>query len=983
MASCILPTGLLVQGSVVCTTVIGRGPRFSADHVATSSYLNRTRKVSETCSDHQRIEHHLLSANIIHGSGSAIWSESVRCVVSGRARVKHSVSSSKCSTEFRYTSHLFGTQYLSTPHKNVVPFRRKCGLLQEKFSREYRCRSVGGGDGEPYEEDLVEDRRPYSSSSRHQDAGNDSMDRDKSWSRMQSAQVLTGGVLLQGNDSSHERATHGQTPQLPPVLRILWQVALVCCAAFCVSVFLKGRPSLMGNVTTMRLAEQAKKAAIASWPKILLFSTVLKKHGVILCALLGVSAFFSLAETSITTLWPWKVRELAERENEGELYRPLRNDVSRYLTTILVGTTVVNIAATAIVTDAATEMFGEAGVGIATAVMTVLLLIFTEITPKNVAVHNADKVISWIVRPVFWLSVIIDPFGRVCKGISAQLLSLFGFKSSGEPFVSEEELKQMVRGAELSGSIEETEGEMIENVFNIDKKPVREIMTPLVNAVLISAQATLKEFKDVWSEHQFSRVPVYEGRVDNVVGVAYAMDLLDYLDDPKYYRTLRVEKIMHNPALFIPEMCNVANLLREFRIRKVHMAVVLNEYGGTVGEEIRNKTGYIQRRGEGVYDVDTSTSVDFFEEQLELNLSSEQDSYHFDTVSGFVCQIFGHIPRTGEAMDVMLKVREDDEKRREEEDGQHHHHAEHSNWRANQFVRYKVEILTGTHRRVQSVRFTRLPDLLDRSKEDRERERERDKEEEWQRERQRVEAMEKEEEKRSSYRLRELSAGGGGVEDHDDDDAHGYAPRSPWRGPHNPCQVVDEDYRHHQHQHHESSGSASAGGHQGEEPHMHGRVSAAAAPAGMEARYVDELGERAGESGASEHSLGGGNGHGQASSRGQQRPPDASYLDEDGVDGYDWSLLDEAEEQDVGKGDLELLMLQDEAELAAVAAAEDSAQLQQWDEKGKEIEIKRLRRRRERAEAVAELRRQHMQMLNRREAEVEKDVREVDRREAR
>ncbi|KAM5553643.1 hypothetical protein ABKV19_025732 [Rosa sericea] len=141
-----------------------------------------------------------------------------------------------------------------------------------------------------------------------------------------------------------------------------------------------------------------------AWPKTLLVLQVFKEQGLILAALFGLSAFFSMAETSITTLWPWKVRELAEKEPENGVFRLLRNDVTRFLTTILIGATyfpshiccVVNIGATALVTEAATAIFGEAGVSAATGVMTVLILLLTEITPKSVAVHNLTEVARFV-----------------------------------------------------------------------------------------------------------------------------------------------------------------------------------------------------------------------------------------------------------------------------------------------------------------------------------------------------------------------------------------------------------------------------------------------------------------------------------------------------------------------------------------------------------------------------------------------------------
>lgn len=468
--------------------------------------------------------------------------------------------------------------------------------------------------------------------------------------------------------------------------------------------------------------QQSKDGLGLLWPKVLQVLGVFRDQGLLLSILLGLSAFFSMAETAITTLWPWKVRELADKETEGGVFHMLKQDVTRFLTTILIGTTVANIAATALVTDAATALFGEAGVTAATAVMTVVILLLTEITPKSIAVHNATEVARIVVKPVAWLSYILYPVGRIVTAISMGLLKLLGLKSSGLPFVTEEELKLMLRGAELSGAIEEEEQDMIENVLEIKDTYVREVMTPLVDVVAIDSSATVMDFRNLWVTHQYSRVPVFERRVDNIVGIAYAMDMLDYVEQVEVLQKLTVGRIAHKPAYFVPDSMSVWNLLREFRIRKVHMAIVLNEYGGTVGlvtledvveeivgeifdendskEEIRRKTGYIVQRADGVFDVDANTSIEDMTEALEVKVP--EGPYHYETVSGFVCEAFGYIPRTGESIKVILRNAEDEGSDRREGD------SENSEDRKEKFQKYRLEILAGNARKVGSVRFERL-----------------------------------------------------------------------------------------------------------------------------------------------------------------------------------------------------------------------------------------------------------------------------------
>ncbi|MBA0654493.1 hypothetical protein Goklo_021489, partial [Gossypium klotzschianum] len=377
----------------------------------------------------------------------------------------------------------------------------------------------------------------------------------------------------------------------------------------------------------------------------------------------------------------------------------------------------------------------------------VAILLLTEITPKSIAVHNPTEVARFVVRPVAWLSVILYPVGRVVTYLSMGMLKIFGLKGKSEPYVTEDELKLMLRGAELSGAIEEEEQDMIENVLEIKDTHVREVMTPLVDVVAIDASSTLVEFHNLWLTHQYSRVPAFEQRIDNIVGIAYAMDLLDYVPKGELLESTTVGDMAHKPAYFVPDSMSVWNLLREFRIRKVHMAVVLNEYGGTVGivtledvveeivgeifdendskEEIQKKTGYIVMRAEGIFDVDANTSIDQLSEDLNIKMPEE---HQYETVSGFVCEAFGYIPRTGESVKVELErgnEEEEDENSEAASDRQDLKERRQIYKLEVQFeplLRYalilnnvtftsvfpQVQILAGNARKVSAVRFERV-----------------------------------------------------------------------------------------------------------------------------------------------------------------------------------------------------------------------------------------------------------------------------------
>ncbi|EFH68123.1 hypothetical protein ARALYDRAFT_474663 [Arabidopsis lyrata subsp. lyrata] len=510
-------------------------------------------------------------------------------------------------------------------------------------------------------------------------------------------------VLSATEDHVGSSQKHSDSSEKLDSIRILLKRGIVLGAVVC-GVLLYGCGKVLASTNVVDVAFSKSVLLLKNaWPKTSQVLKVLREQGLILAVLLGLSAFFSMAETSITTLWPWKVRELAEKEPENGVFRMLRSDVTRFLTTILIGTTVVNIAATALVTKAATAIFGEAGVSAATGVMTVVILLLTEITPKSVAVHNAQEVARIVVRPVAWLSLILYPVGRVVTYLSMGILKILGLKGRSEPYVTEDELKLMLRGAELSGAIEEEEQDMIENVLEIKDTHVREVMTPLVDVVAIDGSGSLETIVVHFCGMNLYVSSVLQG---------------------KLLESTTVVDMAHKPAFFVPDSMSVWNLLREFRIRKVHMAVVLNEYGGTIGivtledvveeivgeifdendskEEIQKKTGYIVMRAEGIYDVDANTSIDQLSEELNIKMA---EGHQYETVSGFVCEAFGYIPKTGESVTVVLEKEnweendEQDEGKQERQDQKEKHQI------------YRLEVLAGNARKVSAVRFERVNDM--------------------------------------------------------------------------------------------------------------------------------------------------------------------------------------------------------------------------------------------------------------------------------
>lgn len=297
-------------------------------------------------------------------------------------------------------------------------------------------------------------------------------------------------------------------------------------------------------------------------------------------ALFAFGGFLSLSETALTTLWPWKIKELANEEGPSSPFYAVQQNMTRFLTTILIGSTVSSILATAMMTEAIVKVYGEKAIGLATIAMSAFVLLFCEIAPKSIAVQHALVVGRLVVTPIRMMSTILYPLGRICTAIVDFGFHLFRIQTSAEPFVSENELKLVLSGAMESNSIEASEQSMIRNVLDLSNTPAREVMTPLVQICGIESKATLENLKQLWREEKYTRVIVFDERVDNVVGIVNVLSIIES-EDSKLDDT--IETIMDKNVYFIPESMPVEKLLSEMLRRKYHIAVVVNEHGGTIG----------------------------------------------------------------------------------------------------------------------------------------------------------------------------------------------------------------------------------------------------------------------------------------------------------------------------------------------------------------------------------------------------------------
>jgi len=406
----------------------------------------------------------------------------------------------------------------------------------------------------------------------------------------------------------------------------------------------------------------------------------------LLVVLLILSGLMSGSETALTALGEWKIRQIREEGLDPTgVFGLLASQPTRFITTLLIGNNLVNIAATALVTQMSIQLSRDLGfaeslaVGYATGLMTLLVLIFGEITPKSIAVHNAVGFSRVVIRPVYILSVVLYPIGRFFTWITSLLLRSVRLEPASSPLITENELRLMLRSAEESGVIEEQEERMIKGIIDLEETVVREVMTPRVDVVAVPGDATLQEMLALVTEHGFSRLPVYEESIDDVRGIAYARDLLPYLGRPEALGTTRVSDLM-GPPQYVPETLSVLNLLRDMRLKKVHLAVVVDEFGGMAGlitlediiEEItgeiydetdEEEVAEIISDADGVFVVQGSANLEEVGEALNLVFEDEGE---YDTLAGFLISRFGSIPQIGDSLELeqgVFEILEGDERR--------------------------------------------------------------------------------------------------------------------------------------------------------------------------------------------------------------------------------------------------------------------------------------------------------------------------------
>ncbi|MBU5436606.1 hemolysin family protein [Tissierella sp. MSJ-40] len=377
--------------------------------------------------------------------------------------------------------------------------------------------------------------------------------------------------------------------------------------------------------------------------------------------LIFLSAFFSAAETALMSLSKIRIRRMLEEEVKyADIINKLVENPNKLLGAILIGNNVVNIGASALATSIAIKLYGSRGVGIATGIMTLLILVFGEVTPKSLAAQNSEKTSLKVAKPIYYITIVLKPLISILTFITSGIIKLLGGKKPGkQPFITEEELKTLVNVSHEEGVLEGEEKQMIYNVFEFGDSQAKDVMTPRTDMVAVDIDSSYDELVNLFKEEHFSRIPVYEEDIDDIIGILHIKDLIFFVDNKESFTI----KDILRPAYFTYEYKSTAQLFDDMRLNRIPIAIILDEYGGTAGivttedlveeivgeitDEYDEENEDIEVIKEDEYLVDGSTKIDLLNEMIGTKIESED----FDSVGGFVIGVLGRFPEVGETIE--------------------------------------------------------------------------------------------------------------------------------------------------------------------------------------------------------------------------------------------------------------------------------------------------------------------------------------------
>ena len=382
-----------------------------------------------------------------------------------------------------------------------------------------------------------------------------------------------------------------------------------------------------------------------------------------LMILLALSAFFSGAETALFSLNKLHLKKLQRKEQtlQVESIVKLLDDPQKTLITILIGNMFVNITASSLATYLAIKLFGNIGVGIASGFMVFMILVFGEVVPKSLAITQAEKISKRVARTIELLSMILFPLVKLLKLLINGLYNLFRMnKNRGKKEITEEDLVTLINVGKDEGVIEEQEKKMIKNIFEFGDTTVKEVMIPRVDIDFAPHDISLTSIVNMIKKSGHSRIPVYEGTIDNIIGILYVKDIL------KIYRELfqlkeifDVKKILRK-AYFVPENKKIDELLDIFQKDRIQIAIVIDEYSGTDGlvtmedvleeivgeiiDEYDKEIELFKKIDENTFIADGMINIDKINEILHVKIPEDD----FETLGGFIYKLIEKVPREEE-----------------------------------------------------------------------------------------------------------------------------------------------------------------------------------------------------------------------------------------------------------------------------------------------------------------------------------------------
>lgn len=386
--------------------------------------------------------------------------------------------------------------------------------------------------------------------------------------------------------------------------------------------------------------------------------------------LLCLSAFFSSSETALTTVNQIRMRTLADNgDKRAARVLHVTGNPGKMLSAILIGNNIVNLSASSISTSLAIHLFGNTGAGIATGILTFLILIFGEVTPKTMATIKADSMSLTVAAPIGLLMKILTPVIFIINKLSLGLMFLLHVNiKDAQKKMTEEELRTIVDVSQENGVIEHEERDMIHNLFDFGDAEAKEIMVPRIDMTFVQADATYQEVLDIFRQDMFTRLPVYKDSTDNVIGIINMKDFLLQNDTPEF----SVRNLLREPY-FTYEHKNTADLFLEMRKSSISLAIVLDEYGVTAGlitleDLLEEIVGEIRDE----YDADEEDDITRISDRefyvlgsANLNDVSEALSLHFtsddyDTIGGYCLGLLDHLPEKNEIIltdnNILLRI---------------------------------------------------------------------------------------------------------------------------------------------------------------------------------------------------------------------------------------------------------------------------------------------------------------------------------------